>query len=185
MANFIQQLAGQKPESIARQTRRSSAWFRNKLKQFAKNNRKGISSKPVIGKMYTYQYDPKWKDTLPVYDIFPLVLIINIYSDGDSAGWLGLNLHYLPPRLRVVLLNELIKISNNKKLSERSKLKLTYGKLKSASVSKYVEPTLHRYLRSHIKSKIVTIPAEDWYLAASLPFAKFRKKSKMQVYSGL
>ena len=46
-----------------------------------------------VGKMYMFFYDAKYKDTLPFFDIFPLVFPIEFYSEG----FLGINLHYLPP----------------------------------------------------------------------------------------
>ena len=42
----------------------------------------GTRSTPDIGGFYLYQYDPKWKDKLPWYDIFPLVFPF------DYAGWI-------------------------------------------------------------------------------------------------
>ena len=44
-----------------------------------------------IGRLNMFLYDPKYKDKLPYYDVFPLVLPIQRYSDG----FLGINFHYL------------------------------------------------------------------------------------------
>ena len=62
-----------------------------------------------MGKMYMFFYDPKHKATLPYYDRFPLVIPIERYPDG----FLGLNMHYLAPKLRLSLLEGLMKITNN------------------------------------------------------------------------
>jgi hypothetical protein len=62
-----------------------------------------------IGKMYTFFYDPKHKETLPYYDLFPLIFVV-----GPAAGgFLGINLHYLPPVLRAKLMDSLYQILNN------------------------------------------------------------------------
>ena len=41
----------------------------------------------IIGKLYFFAYDPKWKDKLSKYDKFPMVFPIELYGDG----FLGLN----------------------------------------------------------------------------------------------
>src|SRR4051812_30598339 len=56
-----------------------------------------------IGTMIMYFYDAKLKDVLPYWDQFPLVFPIEIYDDG----FLGINLHYLPPMLRAKLMDAL------------------------------------------------------------------------------
>ena len=65
-----------------------------------------------MGKMYMFFYDPKHKATLPYYDRFPLVIPIERYPDG----FLGLNMHYLAPKLRLSLLEGLMKIRNNQSI---------------------------------------------------------------------
>ena len=47
-----------------------------------------------IGKMVQFFYSPKHKDTLPVYDTFPLVLPFN-FVNGRIYG---LNIHYMHPK---------------------------------------------------------------------------------------
>ena len=47
-------------------------------------------------------YNPKHKATLPYYDLFPLVLPIQKLSDG----FIGINFHYLYPKDRAILLDE-------------------------------------------------------------------------------
>ena len=49
-------------------------------------------SRFVLGNLYFFHYTPKNSESLPYYDVFPLVLILAKYNDG----FLGLNLHYLP-----------------------------------------------------------------------------------------
>ena len=130
-----------------------------------------------IGGMFHYVYDPKWKDTLPYYDVFPLIIMINVYDDG----FLGMNLHYLPPILRAKLLDELMKYKKTK--SNRDYMNLSYKLLKGLSNSKLMEPTIKRYLYSHIKSKVVRVNSEYWEEVAFLPSYDFRKASASKVWS--
>lgn len=139
---------------------------------------KGKGNKPKIGQMFTYGYIPKWKDQLPFYDIVPLVMVIDIKKDG----FLGLNFHYLSPKLRVLLLLQLIKVSGNTRLKANMKLKVTYNLLKHASGHKLYKPTIKRYLYSQLKSPLINIDSDQWENVILLPSAKFRKANEAEVY---
>ena len=138
-----------------------------------------LESKSVLGKMYFYSYDPKHKDKLPWYDTFPLVFPIERYNDG----FLGLNFHYLAPKDRAILMDQLKMYATNKKYDETTKLKLTYNMLKGFTKIKRAKPTVHRYLTSKIKSKFVLVNADEWEVALFLPVERFRKASKKEVWA--
>ncbi len=138
-----------------------------------------LTTKSVLGKMYFYSYDPKWKDKLPYYDTFPLVFPIEKYNDG----FLGLNFHYLAPKDRAVLMDQLKGFANNKKYDETTRLLLTYNMLKGFSKIKRAKPTVHRYLTSKLKSRFVLVNADEWEVALFLPVERFRKASKKKVWS--
>lgn len=132
-----------------------------------------------IGKMYFAYYDPKHKKTLPYYDTFPLIIPIERYSDG----FLGLNLHYLPPTLRAKLLDALYDTLNNPKLDERKRFVISYNILKSASKHKYFQPCIKRYLGSHFRSRFVKIPHQNWTAAVFLPVESFEKAGNSTVWA--
>ena len=138
-----------------------------------------LVSKSVLGKMYFYSYDPKWKNDLPWYDTFPLVFPIEKYENG----FLGLNFHYLAPKHRAILMDQLKMFANNKKYDETTKLKLTYDMLKGFTKIKRARPTVHRYLTSKGKSKFVLVNADEWEVALFLPVERFRKASKKKVWA--
>ena len=77
---------------------RSTAWFRNKIKEFGTPRRLDLlrdgrrSGSPSFGKLNMFVYGPKNRLTLPYYDTFPLVMPIG----GIGGGFLGINFHYLP-----------------------------------------------------------------------------------------
>jgi hypothetical protein len=165
----------------------SAKWFRNRIRAFVsyKKNNETISANiydsskhPFIGGLFTYIYDPKWKDILPYYDIYPLTIPIEIYKDG----WLGLNLHYLHPNMRVLLLAHLGKLKKTNK-TNISYMKVSYSSLKKATASDLVKPCIKRYLVSHVKSKLLSIGEQDWELVAAMPYQKFMKKSAMEIWS--
>jgi hypothetical protein len=176
MAKKDHGMFGVKRSTLERNTRRSQDWLMKKLK---KVDKEFLRSQPLIGSMMLFTYDPKHKATLPFWDRNPLVIFIS--KKGQYA--LGLNLHYLPPRLRLVLLNKLMKFVNNKNLSERSRFRMTYEMLKGTSGLKMFKPTLKLYIRSHVKSPYLLVPPDQWTNVVSLPLARFNKKSNQAVYA--
>ena len=138
-----------------------------------------LTSRSVLGKMYFYSYDPKWKAKLPYYDTFPLVFPIEKYNDG----FLGLNFHYLAPKDRAILMDQLKSYANNKKYDETTKLILTYQMLKGFSKIRRAKPTVHRYLTNKVNSKFVLVNADEWEVALFLPVERFKKASKKKVWS--
>lgn len=119
------------------------------------------------GEMFFFVYDAKTKDKLPWYDKFPLIFPLEFYP----GSMLGMNLHYLEPGLRLKLLDTLMTLKNNDKMDETTKLKLSYEAVKD--LSKYVQPTIHRYLYDHVKSKFIKVNADEWSWVVLLPAEKF------------
>ena len=167
------------------------AWFYNEIKGElgadgrAKSRIRRIPDKafspsrdPFIGGVFFYIYDAKWKDELPYWDQFPLVIPIKPYDNGFH----GLNLHYLPPLGRAKLLDMLAKYKR-RSATPRAYMKISYELLKGVAESKLFQPCVHRYLTTHIKSDLVKVQDEFWYRAAMLPVQKFVGASEKEVWS--
>ena len=135
-------------------------------------------NKVLPGRLYFYVYDPKTKETLPYYDTFPLVLPIEIYSDG----FLGLNFHYIRPKERLLLMDKLYDTLTNNNFDEKTKLRVNYDLLSNASRLEAFKPCIKRYLNSHIRSSIIEIGANDWEIALMLPVDNFVGASRNQVF---
>lgn len=131
-----------------------------------------------IGRMYMFFYDPKYKEELPYYDMFPLIFVLEKYKDG----FLGMNLHYLPPVFRARLMDKLYNIERNDAVRESKKLRLNYGLLNNAAKYKYFRPTVKRYLFSQVRSRYLWIPYEEWDIALMLPTQRFRKAKQNVVW---
>jgi hypothetical protein len=157
----------------------SASWFWGMLSKANKNKFQDDSfepkNDPFIGGMFFYRYDAKYKDTLPYWDAFPLVIPFRLGHGVDNvpAMW-GLNLHYLPPVQRNVLLNNLIPLQAKTKTKERY-MKLSYAIIKQHASSKWYEPAVHMYLIPRIKTKLIKVKPEDWRLAINLPVASWQK----------
>ena len=122
----------------------------------------------IIGRLYFFAYDPKWKDKLSKYDKFPMVFPIELYGDG----FLGLNLHYLGVAERQRLLGKLMDYANNDKMNKNTKLKLSYDLIQSTrSLNTLARPCIKRYLFSHCRSRFIQIYANEFDKAIQLPVA--------------
>jgi hypothetical protein len=171
-------------QNISVRTAESRVWLLTKIKNLSltKNEIMGENSRlkdnTIVGKMYFYYYDPKTKDKLPYYDRFPLVLPVESYNDG----FLGLNLHYINPKQRLILLDKLSEYKNNSKYDETTKLRLSYSLLKSSSKIYEKNACLKKYLFTHIKSKFLQINSDEWDIAVLLPLENFEKSTKNKVF---
>lgn len=195
MASYIFQKIAKlgRAEGIDQSVRQRDArtWFRNQAKAVSSVNRNKLMRDPdagnienkidgeSIGSMYSFFYDPKNKKTLPYYDMFPLVFVIG----PKPGGFLGINLHYLPPVLRAKLMDQLYTITNNKKYDDTTKLVVSYDLLNRASRFRYFEPCVKHYLFEHVQSKFLRIEPRFWDAALMLPTEKFAKADADTVWS--
>ena len=166
-------------EGLDARSKKARTWLQAKIgslnptKQSLMADKNRLKNNAIIGRMYFYFYDPKTKDKLPYYDKFPLVLPIEQYNDG----FLGLNLHYIHPKQRIILLDKLSEFANNTKFDKTTKLRLSYDLLASSSKVFEHQPCIKRYLFSHIESRFLEITADEWDIAALLPMESFVKAS--------
>jgi len=136
----------------------------------------GATNRVRPGTMMIFKYDAKTKEKLPYWDRQPMGIVVDILPDGFTM----LNFHYLPAAQRIVLLEALL--TKQKGKDEKAVVDVSYSLLKGASRYKWYKPTYKRYLRSHLDSKMILIPIEDWQYAVLLPTQKFQKQSRQQVY---
>jgi hypothetical protein len=172
-------------EGLTPRTNASRAWLRAKVKDLKPTSsglmrdRERLKGTSMIGKMYFYFYDPKTKDSMPYYDRFPLVIPIEKYNDG----FLGLNLHYIHPKHRMILLDKLSDTMSNNTYDEKTKLKINYRYLAAASRIFEANPCIKRYLFTQIESRFLEITADEWDIAAMLPVESFVGATTSKVYA--
>jgi hypothetical protein len=172
-------------EGLTPRTNAAREWLRSKVKslsptpQSLMRDRERLRDNSFIGRMYFYFYDPKHKNTLPYYDRFPLVIPIERYPDG----FLGLNLHYIHPKQRIILLDKLSDVATNNRFDDKTKLRISYEYLAAASKAFEATPCIKRYLFSHINSRFLEISAEEWDIAVMLPVESFVGATTSKVYA--
>jgi len=186
MASLFDTLqAGAQRAGIMQQTKQSKNWFRKQVnalgdvspRKLLKDDALEPSSKEIAGNMYMYFYDPKHKKTLPYYDRFPLVIMV----EPAPGGFYGLNLHYLAPGVRARFLDALMETAP-KKIGDKSRLKLRYDLLQSTKKFKEFQPCFKHYLNSQIKGTPVRVPMTEWEIAIFLPVEQFAKVKKETVW---
>lgn len=158
--------------AIPRQIYREKDRHRNKYSL-------GYTGKFLLGGLYFYFYNPKLKDELPYYDLFPLVMPLQKYDDG----FLGLNFHYIPPKMRVIFLNKMLTRAVYDSDDELKRIRVTYEILDATKRYREFRPCVKRYLYPHIRSKIIAVQPDEWDVACYLPVQQFRKASAKQVWS--
>jgi hypothetical protein len=162
-------------------------WFREKAKdagkiseqQILRGDTDRIKNRTAVGRMYFFMYDAKHKDTLPYYDKFPLIFPVG----KADKGFYGLNMHYLPLPLRAQLMDALYEVTNNDRYDETTKLKISYGILKSAENMNMFKPTFKRYLSSQVRSKFIEVYPSEWDIALWLASEQFIGASKTSVWA--
>ena len=145
-----------------------------------------LTNIPFIGRMYLFNYDPKYKKQLPYYDRFPLIFpFLSAKTSGlakQGPGFYGINLHYLPLSLRARLMDALFSTVTNNKLDETTRLKISFNILDRSSKMKYFRPCVKHYLISHMRSKFFMINADEWKTALVLPLQRFVKAPESRVH---
>ena len=190
MANLFDDILvqGVRQGQIPARTQSAREWFRSKARTqrsaraypASLMKEGGTKTDSVrVGHMYHFYYDPKTKGTLPYYDRFPLIFMVG----PAPKGFYGINLHYLPPKLRAALMDNLYKITSNKRYDENTKLRISYDILKGASKYRYFKPTFKHYLNEHVNSQFLKIDSAEWDIALFLPTERFEKANKSRVFA--
>ena len=132
----------------------------------------------LIGGLYFFYYSAKYDDRLPYWDAFPLVLPLERYGDG----FLGMNLHYLPPRIRAGFMDKLMNFAIYDDNDEIKRLRVTYDIISASRRYKEFRPCVKRYLYKNIASKLLKVEPNEWETAVFLPVHQFQKAKVNEVW---
>ena len=164
-------------------TDRSATWYRTQVNKIAANTtarqlfRQGkLNSRPSVGRLNLFGYNPKYRKTLPYYDVFPLVLPL----EPISGGFMGMNFHYLPPMLRFRLLERMQARASDTKFDKSTRFEVNYDDVRNVKI---VKPTIKKYLYAYCQTGFLRINADEAAIAIYLPVQRFKKASDAVVYS--
>jgi len=173
-------------KGITARSKEASVWFAKKAKELGPVGKKVLSDSRLgdggdtkSGDMVMYIYDPKLKKTLPYYDTFPLTIMVG----PAPGGFFGINLHYLPPKIRAIFLDNLNDVASNQKFNKTTRFRITYNLLKATKGYKYFKPCFKHYLTEHVSSKIMKVDAAEWNIAIFLQTAAFKKKTESFIWT--
>ena len=178
-----------KTGTVGQEVRRSAQWFQDKIKglkgglrnQFSSTNAAKfyreaetkvnpnlLKRRAELGDLFCYYYNPKYRATLPYYDMFPMIMLIG----AEKETFLGINFHYLRPKWRAVLLDR-VSAKLGSGLPRWSKLRQI----------RQIAPTIKRYRFDHIMRRVVPIEENEQEIAIFLPTERFRKAGKSKIWS--
>ena len=157
---------------------KSASWYRRAVGSIADRitarkliNQNKLIGRPSVGRLNLFVYDPKYKQVLPYYDIFPLVLPL----ETIKGGFAGINFHYLRPGARFTLLQRLQRFSTRgREISRQNSFDVSYNRVKNIPL---VKNTIKKYLFSHVRSSFLRIDYDKAALSVYLPVAQFKKGS--------
>lgn len=155
--------------------RRSVTWFKNLLKMFRRTGKASV--KTLRGRLILMTYDPVTKDKLPYYDTQPLIFVVEVRSNY----LLGINVHYLPPRERKVLVDGLMGFKEDAS-DEQILMRMRYADIQSVVVSSQAKMLIKKYYTRRIKNMMIVAP-EEWDNVIQLPLYRFEKKSVNEVWA--
>ena len=136
------------------------------------------TNKFVLGGLYYFYYNAVTADKLDYWDAFPLVIPLQRYNNG----FLGLNLHYLPPKVRAGFMDKLMDKSITDDDNNPVRVRVTYDILNASKRYKEFKPCLKQYVYRGIASKILKIQPNEWETAVFLPTQQFQKAKTKDVW---
>lgn len=158
--------------SKAKRSKKSIAWFKQKVGESAQGFKKRATLKP--GKMITFGYDAKLKAILPYWDKFPLIIILDVYKDG----FMGLNFHYLHPIERNKFLTKVMKFVTEsgepEDMTDKARFNMTWDVIRNI---RGADKMIHKYLYGHVRTSVLEAPPNEWENAIFLPYHRFVSNS--------
>lgn len=177
------------PYELGQLRNKSMAWFQSQVRDLRsvsvktpqnlmRGDQESKGTRILPGTMIMYIYDPKYKETLPYYDTFPLCLPFKLVP----GGFYSLNLHYLPYNLRALLLDRLMQFKTDATLDEKTRLKFSWQLIDGVSKFAAAKPCVKHYLYDHVKTPFKAVHPQDWATAILLPVEQFVGASPQDVW---
>lgn len=120
-----------------------------------------------MGSMYFFRYDPVWKHKLHAYDRAPLVIPLEPPSTYGGKMFLGINIHWLPAKIRVPFVLLVLKMGEIKDVKygrgtrKVTVTRLLYGQIKNNPSLRAGLVAIRKYYLSKM-SVVREFPPESW-----------------------
>jgi len=150
----------------------------------------------VPGKIYTFTYDPKYKNKLSFYDVRPLNFILGHLpsAEGNKPNAFGINLSFVPPRVRITILDEIQRVFGTLIISPNvesirkghqtmiKKMPIEYDVAKILLRKSGFEFALRSYIYDRMHTKPRIIDYQNWWKLGTFSSAYIRKMAKASIY---
>lgn len=147
-----------------------------------------------VGKMYSYNYDPKYKDILAFYDFAPVMICIgHVQTASGQLNALGINISYIPPKIRPLVLDKIFKIFRGgieasikqvKKSKVATKeIPLNYEVCKQILKDSGFEFAIRSYIYTRMKTEPRIVTYEDWWKPSTFPSEFIEKMNIRAIYA--
>lgn len=159
----------EKKEELAKKwlnQRKMNTSSRNRARRNLLGKQSNKNQRIEYGHMYFFKYNAKTKETMDYWDEYPL--IIPFGAKGSLIY--GLNLHYIPPRIRAGIIDMF-----KQKDGTLMPLEAT---VKSMADNPIFKPAIHSYYPNLMVGDVQMIEPEDWENVIFLPLANFRSDKK-------
>jgi hypothetical protein len=163
-----------------RASRAAMEWFDAAIKSRGITEAQNTRNRFQPGKIYVFEYSPKYEKELPWFDQNPVVLAIEQVGNNDF----GINLNLLPVPFKEKLLDELftrmrVKIDKNNALTEKP-LKITYAGMKTYLEKYGYDFALRQYIPSR-KSGQAVVSYSKWPEIAICDFMELNGTNVMKI----
>jgi hypothetical protein len=154
-------------------TNRSNEWFARML---LGGREKVRSDRLTLYNLYYFHYfsklyhdvlKPDGSPTIPYYDQHPLSFIIG--WNPDKKLYLGLNLHYVPPKLRYAFVTDVLK-ANAANVAAQKPLSIPYLWFKARWP--HLKVMIHSYIPQRVRY-VHRVPINEWEYSIYVDSAKF------------
>lgn len=163
-------------------------WYRKRMASYFGQSRLRLDNKPQNlakpvtainpGWIYSFNYRPKYKNKLPYYDAFPLVLILKLVP----GGFIGLNFHYLRPIDRALFMDKLYEFEGPDTKNQTLRINIKYPALQQSIRLRYFRPCIKRYRYFNLGNFFVPLQPNEWDMALFLPTENFKKETRENVW---
>jgi len=123
-----------------------------------------------LGRMYFFRYTPDNPEE--IYDEYPLLFLL--YEDADNFS--GINFHHLSPKLRAILLGNMLMYLTNQDYTNRTRLfaRKFRDVIGNNKRFRHAKVSYRQYRSNQIKSKVIQVHPLDWELAIMVPTERFK-----------
>lgn len=120
-------------------------------------------AKSYTGQILHYVYNPKYKDSLPFWDQYPTIIVLN----QNSRYVLGLNIHFVPTAIRKKIIHFLLK-KNVHNIKKGKPIQASYLLFKSLLRKLNATICIRKYIKIRMSNNCVVPTSYESYIDSAI-----------------